>query len=183
MESFVKVPSVLKRFLVEMAACFLFPLTVLGIINEIRPGTFAEHHNLDGLWPWLFALIGPIPLVWLLDEIFRPRIKVEFWFLPPHNEIFDFCSTHPSYVLIDLMNIAFAGLFVWIGMLSGSEIPAFRITLAIAIFIPVARLTAWYVLGLKIDDPETDDAYLPVLWTFSIFLLIVGGIAIGVNFS
>jgi len=171
MNSFFKSLSVFKLFLIEFFAVFFFPPSVTGIVNEIRPGTFAAHHDLDGFEDWLPFLVGPLLMAWILKEIFRPRIKVEGWIKRPLNISFAFCSTHPSYCLIDLCVIAFAGFYFWIGKSGNFEMPVFRIMLGTAVSIPLLRLFSWFVLGLKVDDPEADEAYKPVLWAFFILLI------------
>jgi hypothetical protein len=164
--SFQKVPSVLKRLLIGIGVICFFPVTIAGIVNELRTGTLAEHHDLNGPADWIFALVGPALLVWLLDDILRPRVKAERWY--PFIRTFDFLSTHPSYVLIDLLTIAFAAIYVWIGMSGDFEIAIFWIACGTAIAIPVLRITAWYVLGLKVQPHEDFEAYLPPLWSFLI---------------
>ena len=171
MESFRKIPSALKRLLIEIGAVLFFPATVAGIVNELRPGTLAEHHNLDGATDWIFALVGPALLAWVLEDIFRPRVKVERWY--PLIGPFDFLSTHPSYVLIDLLTIAFAGFYLWIGASGDFEMPIFWIAFGTAVVIPVLRITAWYVLGLRIPVHMDSEAYLPPLWSFLIFASIL----------
>lgn len=170
-ESFRKIPSSLKRLLIEIGAVCFFPVTVAGIVNELRPGTFAEHHNLDGPTDWLFALVGPALLAWVLEDIFRPRVKVERWY--PFIGSFDFLSTHPSYVLIDLLAIVFAVFYLWIGASGDFEMPIFWIAFGTAVAIPVLRLAAWYGLGLRIPATKDSEAYLPPLWSFLIFVSIL----------
>lgn len=165
--------------LIGIVAVSFFPATVVGVINEIRPGTLAEHHNLEGLESWLFALVGPVFLVWALEDIVRPRGKVETWFLPPHPETFEFCSTHPSYLLVDILVIGGALFLVWIGASANVDMPVFWIALGTSLSIPVMRLFFWYVLGWQIDDPEASEAHKPALIAFGIFGFIFGGIAVG----
>ena len=178
MESFRRVLSVLKRMLIGIVAVSFFPTTVVGVINEVRPETLAEHHNLDGLESWLFALVGPVFLAWAIEDIVRPRVKVETWFLPPHNETFEFCSTHPSYVLVDVLVIGWALFLVWVGVSTNVAMPIFWITLGTAVTIPVLRLFFWFVLGWQIDDSEASEAHKPALIAFGIFGLIFGGVAV-----
>lgn len=180
MEGFRRVPSALKLLLIEIFAVMFFPVTVGGIVNEVRPGTFAASHDLNGVGDWIMALVGPLLVAWVLKDIFRPRVRVEGW--RPYIGDFDFCSTHPSYVLIDAIAIAFAAFIFWIGMSGEFAMGAFRITLTTALFFPFARLTAWYLLGLKSVHPEAEDAYKPALWAFCIFAAIFGVAAISLQF-
>jgi hypothetical protein len=181
MEGFRKVPAILKRLIIEIFAVLIFPAFVTGVINEIRPGMLSRQYDLDGAADWLFALVGPLLVTWVMWEILRPRVKVERWI--PYIGTFDFCSTHPSYVLVDLLTIAFAGCFLWIGKSGDFEMPTFWMMLGISIFFPVARLIAWYVLGLKIVDRESDYAYKPALWVFAIFSVIFGGAVAATTFN
>lgn len=171
MDGFRRVPSALKRLLIEIFAVFLFPIFVTGIVSEVSPETFSSQYYINGA-TWIYALIGPILVTWLMSEIFRPRVKVEGWF--PSIGRFEFCSTHPSYVLSDLIAIAFARLFFSVGIFAELERPAVRLVLGSAIGFPAARLTAWYLLCSKINDFDAAEAYKPALWTFVIFAGIFG---------
>lgn len=173
MNGFFKIPSALKILLLELVAVFFFPTTVVGIISEIRPGIFPSYSEFDGIEEWLFALVGPLFMAWVLYDIFRPRVKDQKWgiFYPV---TFKFCSTHPSYVLIDALTIAFAAFFLWLGMSGGFATPVFWMVLATAVFFPLVRLAAWYLFGFKIIDTETYGAYKPALWSFGIFAVILG---------
>jgi len=178
MEDFYKIPSALKILLIELVAVFFFPITFAGIVNEIWPEIFPAFNGLEGVGDWLMAMVGPLFVTWVLYDILRPRIKDEVWgkFF---RVKFKFCSTHPSYVLIDSLTIAFASFFLWIGLAGGFATPVFWLVLATAVAFPVLRLLAWYVFRLKIVDTETQDAYKPALWAFGIFSVIFGGTALG----
>jgi len=178
MEDFYKIPSVLKILLIELVAVFFFPITVAGIVNEIWTGIFPAFNDFQGVGDWLTALVGPLFVAWVVYDILRPRIKDEIWgkFF---RVKFKFCSTHPSYVLIDFLTIAFASFFLWIGLTGGFATPVFLLMLATSLAFPVLRLLAWYLFRLKIADTETQDAYKPALSAFGIFSVIVGGTALG----
>lgn len=173
MESFKKTLSALKIFLIEFLAVFLFPVTVVGIFAELAPARLPAHYRLDEASDWLIALVGPALLFWVLIDIFRPRVKWEEW--RPFIGGFEFPSTHPSYVLIDALTIGWALFLHWIGRAGVFPMTVFHVILATAALIPLARLFAWYGLGLKLDPTETIDAYQPPLWSFLIFAVIFGG--------
>lgn len=177
MEGFYKVPSALKILLIELVAVFFFPITVAGIVTEIRPGIFSAHNDLEGFEDWLMALVGPVFVAWFLYDIFRPRVKDQAWGIFFRVK-FRFCSTHPSYVLIDVLTIAFAAGFLWIGVTGGFETQVFWLVLATAVSFPLVRLFAWYLLGLKVVGVETYDAYKPALWAFGIFAILFAGSAV-----
>jgi hypothetical protein len=177
MDSFFKALSVFKIFLIEILAVFFFPPSVTGLINEIRPATLAAYHNLDGFEAWLFFPVGPLLLAWILKDIFRPKLKHEGWKWLGLNISFDFCSTHPSYILIDLFAIAFAAFYFWIGKTGDFEMPVYWIMLGTAGFIPLARLFSWFILGLKIGDYEAEVAHLPVIWAGVILSIAFGPLA------
>lgn len=173
MEGFRKIPALLKLLLIEIFAVLFFPIFVTGLINEMRPATFSRQYDLNGASDWIFVIVGPLLASWAMWEILRPRIKVERWI--PYIGTFDFCSTHPSYVLVDMIVIAFAGCYLWIGKSGKFAMPAFFIMSGISILFPVTRLFAWFILGLKINDAQSDDAYKPAIWLFAIFSIIFGG--------
>lgn len=177
MENFYKVPSALKILLIELVAVLFFPASIAGFITEIRPGLFLANSHLDGIEDWLMVCVGPLFFAWILYDIFRPRVKDQKWgiFFPVK---FKFCSTHPSYVLIDVITIAFVTFFVWLGIMGGPMSALFWWYLATAFFFPIIRLIAWYPLGLKIVDLETLNAHVPAIWGFGIFAIIFGGSAI-----
>lgn len=172
--SFFKIASPLKRFLLGIASIFFFPISIAGYINYFFPETFAEHHTFKGLSDWLFSLIGLILMGWLLSEIFFPKVKIEGVVMVGSYE---FCSTHPSYVLIDLLTTIFAAFWFWLGQSAKIDMPFFWLMLATAFFIPLIRLFAWYVLKLKLNDNETYEAFKPPLWAFLIFILVFAAIA------
>jgi len=177
MEGFYKIPSALKILLLELVVVSFFPVTIAGIITEFRPGIFPPYSDLEGVGEWLMALVGPLFMAWVLYDIFRPRVKDQVWGIFFRVK-FRFCSTHPSYVLIDLITIVFAAFFLWLGVTGEFDITLFWLVLATAITFPVLRVAAWYLLRLKIHDLETYDAYKPALWAFGIFAVIFGGAAI-----
>ncbi|MFL6468805.1 MAG: hypothetical protein ACJ72Z_12675 [Pyrinomonadaceae bacterium] len=178
MDGFYKIPSAFKILLIELIATFFFPITVAGIITEIEPNIFPAYNAFVGFGDWLMALVGPLFVAWVLYDIFRPRIKNEVWGIF-FRVRFQFCSTHPSYVLIDLLTISFAAFFLWIGITGGFETPVFWLVLATAVSFPIVRIAAWYLFGLKIVNAETYDAYKPALWAFGIFSIIFGSTALG----
>lgn len=179
MEGFYKIPSALKILLIELVAVFFFSVTLAGLITAIRPGIFPLFTELDGFEDWIMALVGPIFMAWALYDIFRPRVKEQTWGIF-FRVSFRFCSTHPSYVLIDLLTAAFAMGFVWLGMVGKFETTILWVVLATASFFPVLRLASWYILGRKISGLEIRDAYKPALWVFCMFFLIFGGAWLGI---
>lgn len=170
MESFRKVPSILARFLIEVFAVLMFPVFVTGLINELWPGTLAPQYDIDGT-DWLYAIAGPLLVIAVLRDIVSPRVKIEGWV--PYIGRFEICSTHPSYVLVDVMTIFFAAFYYWLGITAKFEMAAFRIMLGTAFLFPAVRLTAWYVFGRTIDRIGTIDAYKPPLISFGIFLAVI----------
>ena len=176
MESFKKSLSALKIFLIEMLAVFFFPVTVVAILAEIMPSRMAAHYRFEEASDWIYALVGPALLFWVLIDIFRPKIKQEGW--RPSVGDYEFPSTHPSYVLIDALTIGWALFLLWIGRAGSFDMTVFWVTFGTALFIPLARLAAWYGLGLKLAPLDTIDAYKPPLWAFLIFASIFGGAAV-----
>jgi len=174
MGGFHKIPSGLKILMIELVAVFFFPITIAGIANQVSHGLFPDRYELQGTEDWIMAFVGPLFVTWVLYDIFRPRVKDQIWGIFFRVK-FRFCSTHPSYVLIDLITIIFTVLFLVVGRAGEFDTGGWWLIPATAVCIPVVRLFAWYVFGFRIQDTETYDAYQPALWVFCIFALIFGG--------
>lgn len=78
MESFRGVLSVLKRLLIGIFAVFFFAATVVGVINGVRPGTFSETRDFDGLGDWLLAMVGPLLVAWVLKDSLWTNSGIRF---------------------------------------------------------------------------------------------------------
>ena len=171
MDTLFAVPGILKRLLVELFAVFFFPASVIAVAGLFSREAAGGMRGPDGFGEWLAVAVGPILVGWALWDIFRPRFSDERWgvFFKVSSRV---CSTHPSYVLLDLLVLGSVWFYYWIGM------NGIYVSLATAVLFPVLRLFAWYVLGLRLSTWETAEAYKPALLTFLIFGGIFGGAAV-----
>lgn len=204
MRGFFKIPSVVQIWLAQMLVLLFLSDPVIRLVNVIaRPksGILKTKFDWFDLLPWA---IGTLCLVWLMLTIFRPtlgRVKWTPFFqagpLPVWNSgaalTYTFPSTHPSYVFMDALAAGFA-YFIYKVWAEGWEERRLEgiIILALGLLTPVARLFAWYALGLRPPAPapgaeaarHTEDVlrqgWRPVFAFYAVLapiLLIAGGIA------
>lgn len=124
---------------------------------------------------------------WSLHRIFAPRLATE-----AHRptltvgpviaqnpmlraQAFTFCTTHPSYLLLDLVTLLGAWVLVavapdLVGCGKVWEWARGRAALAVALSIPALRLLGWYVLRRRPPEGAEQGAWRPV----AIFLGILG---------
>ena len=204
MRGFFKIPSVVQIWLAQMLVLLFLSDPVIRLVNVIaRPSSGILKVKFDwfDLVPWA---IGALCLVWLMLTIFRPTLgRVRwtpfFWAgpLPVWNHsaalTYTFPSTHPSYVFMDALAAGFA-YFIYKVWAEGWEERRLEgiIILALGLLTPVARLFAWYMLGLRPPAPapgpeaarHTEDVlregWRPVFAFYAVLtpiLLIAGGFA------
>ena len=165
MRGFMRIPSVVQIWLAQMIVLLFLSDPVIRLVNVIvRPATGILKTKFDwfDLVPWA---IGVLCLVWLMLTIFRPslgRVKWTPFFqagpLPVWNHsaalTYTFPSTHPAYVFMDALAAGFAYFIFWAWSTAWEERRVEGILiLALGLLTPVARLFAWYVLGLRPPPP------------------------------
>lgn len=134
---------------------------------------------------WLYA--------WSLHRIFVPRLATEAH--RPTLQVgpiiaqnpmlkaqeFTFCTTHPSYLLLDLVTLVGAWVLVavapdTVGCGKAWEWARGRVAFAVALSIPVLRLLGWYVLRRRPPQGAEQGAWRPV----AIYLgILVGPLVLG----
>lgn len=153
----------------EILAVWGITSFVMAVWNTIKPETFGDM-SLSGIGNWIWFLLGFALFAWSLWQIFVPKVKGEVWRAINigswKKNNYDFFSTHPSYVLVDLIMIVVYVFVLWYGWGIGVDIKNIYILLGISAIFPVLRLFAWYVLGLKIKNSETRNAWKPAAWVF-----------------
>jgi len=129
-------------------------------------------------WSALGGLLAGVGLAaWVVARTVRPR------------DVNGFPSTHPSYVLVEVLFLApwylivhlatratAAGCLDWFWVLG-------RAMVGVGLFFPVFRLFSWYGLRRQTPDELRVGAWKPVLWTWAIagplLLLVLVGVVRG----
>lgn len=179
----VRIPSVVQILVAELLAVWGVSSFVMAVWNTVKPGSFGETATLRGIGNWVWFLIGIALLIWALREIFKPRVKEDSWFsfktLSSSGGDYSFCSTHPSYVFLDLILVVVSAFLLWEARDAGVEWKNYAIMLGVSLLFPIARLFAWYVLGLRIEDKdESKKAWKPAAGVFIPFFLVFAVIGV-----
>lgn len=180
MKNLTKVPSVVQVWLAEFLCVLFLSSFVTAAWNTFGPARPGEK-TLSDKSDWLWHLLGLALFAWSVREILRPRLKRDSWISwktgSDSGGDYIFCSTHPSYILVDLITVAGTGYFLWAALSEDVGARYFAVMFALALAFPTLRLFAWYVLGLRVaDEDETAQAWKPAAWAaipvFAVFALI-----------
>lgn len=150
----------------------------------------AEPDRVDGS-TWVALALGLFAAGWIAGRIFWPRI-ISGIFVPTFvvggafvrsragAAAYGVPSNHPSYVIVDGVILTLALLLFLIGREPYGCTFAWEYwrgtcALALAVAVPLARLIAWFPLGLKVKGAKPGDAWGPVLF-FGAVALIPGSI-------
>lgn len=178
-----KIPSVIQIWVAEfLAVMFLFPI-VSKLYERLHPSVGYKSLPLDKI-DYVFFVVGLLLYLWLLKEIFLPRVKRDSWFsfktASSSGGEYYFASTHPSYIFVDVLAVAFWWLIRW-GWSQAWQERTYQgtILLLLAALIPVVRLLAWYVLRFR-PNAENDEevakaiqsAWKPVALIYALSLAI-----------
>lgn len=187
MISWLRVVGLVKIGLAEFLAVSMLATTfgALAVARGAR-GCPPQGKHLDGSF-YLGIVIGLLALAWLLFRMIRP-VEVEDTYTPslklgpvavPNPTIapmrYKFCSTHPSYVLIDLL-LVFGAWMVLDGTPATTGCTLLyqwgisRAALPVALLFPLVRLACWYLLGLRLSEQAQVGAWKPVLLVFAVLL-------------
>lgn len=177
-----KIPSVIQIVLAEfLATMFLFPV-VSKLYERLHSSVGYKSLPLDKA-DYVFFLVGVLLYLWLLKEIFLPRVKHDSWFSfktgASSGGDYYFSSTHPSYVFVDVLAVGFWWFARWLWSVGWQErVYQGTILILLAAAIPVLRLLAWYVLRFR-PRTELDDeakavrsAWKPVALIYALSLAI-----------
>src|SRR5687767_8547286 len=114
MGGFFKCASAYTRLLIGIGAVSFMPVTAIMLASAIVPTWVEESRRIEEPWDLVVALVGPALYVWAMSDIFQPRVRTEGVWGGPSAVEYQFCTTHPSYVLIDVMVIGWAAFLIWI---------------------------------------------------------------------
>ncbi len=205
-----RLPSLIKM----MVTVFLAIMATGGFLGALleKRGVRGCPPNPEPLtWHYWLVLAAGLWFFWcVVRDILWPRLFIEEW-TPVHAEgglvlvqnrarqKYAFLTTHPSYVLIDLLAVL---LPAWLMVMAWNEpchasrqVLILRSAVALWCLIPVLRLVSWYILGrgqdrlralLPENAAEQRQAALawrfcwqPVLNLWALYL-IIAGIIVGV---
>lgn len=181
----------LARIIIGNAVAVLLLRGVVRDLAGLRPGGGCPSVPLR--YPGVFAIslgLGLFALGWLLYRIFWPKVVSISWAPtlklgpvittnPTIPEVeFPFASTHPSYIIADLVMLPVVYLLY---LLSQSAtgcsyrpiISGDRFALGLALLIPALRLLGWYGLGRRPPEKSLVGAHKPVLLLCAILALPV----------
>ncbi len=180
MNSFIKVAGIVRIIFFE----FLLMIFLVGFIANIAQDIEQDTIKSDMSYLLTTFILGMACLGFLVWTIIKPRTSGE-WGVSSNLSTYEytgFCSTHPSYILVDaFILLGYAMLFSEFAPTTTLEHYRILGTWSLAIFISVFRLFCWYVLGLKLTPEESAGAWKPVVWFYVIIspfaiLFIIGTI-------
>jgi hypothetical protein len=173
-----KIPSIVQILLAEwLAVMLLFPV-VSKLYERLHPSVGYQSLPLDKA-DYVFFVVGLLLYFWLLREILRPRVKRDSWISfktgATSGGDYNFTSTHPSYVFIDVLALSLWWFARWLWSVGWQErVYQGTILVSLAATIPALRLLAWYVLRLRphADEDEVRSAWKPVALLYGLMLAI-----------
>lgn len=176
MNAWLRVSALVKILFFEFIAVFCLAMELAGALRA-RGVLGCPPDNRLSTPDAVFFTIGLLCAAWLVWRILRPTV-VELDYRPnlkvgplimPNPAIpsvdFEFLSTHPSYVLVELVVLAAISVLLLVGdppAVGGcSDVGPYlmaRIGVVLAVFFPAFRLFAWYILGRRSRRP------MPGVW-------------------
>jgi hypothetical protein len=172
MNSFYKVAGIVRIIFVE----FIITLCLNGFVANLAQDIEDKAVKSDLSYLITVFLIGNLALFWLIWSMIKPKRSNESGISSNMSKysFSNFCSTHPSYILIDLVLLFWAFAFSEFDTTTTFELYRKDAAYVIAIFIPVLRLFLWYIVGLKFPKEDCKDAWKPIMW----FCIIVAPFAL-----
>lgn len=183
-----RVPSLVQILFVEFIAILLLASVSAKIIahhGALGCGSTRASFSLTDAGATLLGLLGTSWLLWrmfwpkVVTDAFRPTLKISGWILYNPNipsVSYEFCSTHPSYALMELTSL----VPLWILYRFGELPPAYagcdavfsyffgRIALGLVLLFPFLRIMAWYVFRRKLPKIVSQAAWKPVVFFLAI---------------
>ena len=128
---------------------------------------------------WLSLTVGLGSAFLSTQPIFFPKVSLEQ--IPKELSLsisglrYAFFSTHPLYVLLDVLLLIPALMLFWNGQTE--SICEFNLlwgqgwtALILASAFPLTRILCWYVLSLKIEARKIQNVWMPIAWWYLLFL-------------
>jgi hypothetical protein len=178
--SFYKVAALVRILFVEFLLFIFAPGFGGNLARDLEENTVKK----DMSYLITVLVLSLLCLAWLIWTMIKPRRQSGSGYtnvIIPYK-FTGFCSTHPSYVLVDvLIMMSFAIIFTYDGPTDTFEYYRMVSAWIVALFVPVFRLFCWFILGLKFPPELAEGAWKPVMWLYVIVgpilaLLIITGI-------
>ncbi len=166
MNSFYKVAGIVRIIFIELMILIFFIGFISNLAKDIEENTVSS----DLSYLISTGIIGTLCMLWLIWTMLKPRVTTESGStnILTRYQFKDFCSTHPSYVFIDVFIILWAFAFNEFESTNTFELCRKYATFSVGIFIPVLRLFLWYVIGLKYKKEFSKGAWKPIMWFYII---------------
>lgn len=182
LKSFWQIISIFKIFALQTLSLF-FLSYLCGLLAEAT-GSRGCPPKPDSIGIFFFLTLGISIVVGIfsLHPIIFPRV----WLEEISKELtgshlgfrFPFFSTHPSYILLDVLLIIPALLLFWNGQ--SESLCEFNLqwgqgisALAIAITFPALRLIFWFVLGRQIYAMQVKNVWMGIIWWYILTIPII----------
>ena len=187
--SIERVVGLVKIILAELVMVFTLSGAARYVVELTgTPGCSGGEFGLTISWVLIYVVLGLFAAAWLVlsilyaretDEEYQPTLRLGSavmanLFVGPVS--FPFCSTHPSYVFVDLITVG-----VMLLLISANRPCAYLFEqgrgvagLILALSVPGLRLFSWYGLRHQTGAEVRDNAWKPValLYAFVVIILV-----------
>jgi hypothetical protein len=179
LKSFWQIVSIVKIFTLQTLSLFFLSYSCGLLAEAVGVRGCPPRHEFMGFTFFLtlsvslvlgIAALHPIifPRVWL-EEISKELSRSQLGFR------FPFFSTHPSYILLDVLLFIPSLVLFWNG--NSESLCEFNLqwgqgtaALLIAIAFPTLRLIFWFVLGKQIYAMQVKNVWLGIIWWYILTL-------------
>lgn len=203
---FLRIGPLVRVFFFEFLAIVTFSSAASNLIGKIFFRNCPNNGTID--WTLLICVVvGAIVAravflrIWYASytsDGFRTALKMGSWTIVPNPFLgtvkVDMPTTHPSYVLLDLLMVITGGFFFWVGrsaiefgLLEGPCGWNYQYyfgwsMIVMALFVPLFRLFVWYGLKHRIPKEYCVDAWRPVLMLWILIAaMVLPGIYVGLK--
>ncbi|MBI3511477.1 MAG: hypothetical protein HY064_12505 [Bacteroidetes bacterium] len=196
MRQFWKIPSLIQIGFAHMLAVIFISPEIIKLYEKIFVPAYGYHSPPLSVTDWVLFAIGLLLFAWLLYTIFRPGVHTAtfngvshaggFIFINRRSVTYDFSSSHPSYVFIDIIAPAFYFFLLQLDLIGWIERTyEHEISICIGLVIPFLRLFGWYVLRIKpnSEDDVAKTAWKPVAILYGFFVMPILILFLIINFN